>query len=370
MPRGRREGLLIAGGGIAGCLAALAMARFRPDIELMIVEERDRFGGDLHQLLFDDEVTDEARPLLAPIVEQHWPGYFVAFPGFSRKLKAPCAGFGVEGVHRAMLAALRPDQFRLGVRIVAVRDDALVLDDGETIKAEGAIDARGAANLSMLELLHETRVERSIRTARPHGVDRPVLIDATIPFGGARFVQLVPLAHDRLLLSETTISERVQADADAGARLEAYAALRGWADATADAARSVTRPLPFDGDFAAFWRIGGARVAKLGQRGGFVHPLTGRTLADAAAIAMLLTRQTDFSGPVLHDLIEEEAKRRWRQREPLRAVVRTLAEAEPAARAEMLAKLFRLDAGQLGRLLADRLGMLDRGRILRALREV
>jgi len=30
MARGRRNGILIAGGGLAGSFAALAMARFRP----------------------------------------------------------------------------------------------------------------------------------------------------------------------------------------------------------------------------------------------------------------------------------------------------------------------------------------------------
>ena len=65
-----------------------------------------------------------------------------------------------------------------------MREDALVLDGGETIKAEGAIDARGAANLSTLELLYEARLERDYRFKAPHRVDRPVLIDATVGPGG------------------------------------------------------------------------------------------------------------------------------------------------------------------------------------------
>ena len=82
------------------------------------------------------------------------------------------------------------------------------------------------------------------------------------------------------------------------------------------------RPLPTGGDFAAFWRQSGARVAKLGLRGGFVHPVTGRTLGDAVATALLLTRQRDFSGGALHDLFEAEAKQAWKKRELLRAVDR------------------------------------------------
>ena len=83
-----------------------------------------------------------------------------------------------------MVAALKPKQYRLGTKVVAVREDALVLDGGETIKAEGAIDARGAANHSTLDCLYEARLERDYRFEAPHRVDRPVLIDATVDQAG------------------------------------------------------------------------------------------------------------------------------------------------------------------------------------------
>ena len=31
--------LIIAGGGLAGCLAALALAKARPEVELLLIEE-------------------------------------------------------------------------------------------------------------------------------------------------------------------------------------------------------------------------------------------------------------------------------------------------------------------------------------------
>ena len=104
------------------------------------------------------------------------------------------------------------------------------------------------------------------------------------------------------------ISERIQPDPQAGERLDAYVAARGWKGGSSEGEHVQVRPLPHGGDFAAFWRLGGARVAKLGLRGGFVHPVTGRTLGDAVLNAMLLTRQRDFSAGALHDLFEAEAK--------------------------------------------------------------
>ena len=369
MARGKRDGLLIAGGGIAGCLAALAMARFRPEVPLLIVEEGEQFGGDDYQLLIDAEVDAGARPLLAPIVRHHWSGYYVAFPDMSRKLRIPLSGFAGNAIHRIMIEALRADQYRLGTKVVAVRENALVLDGGETIRADGALDARGIANQSMLDLAWLVRVERAYRTPAPHGLDRPVLVDTSADgTNGLGFVQALPLSPDRLLLAEILMSEGSLPAAGAVGRLDTYCALRGWSVATAGEPATIARPLPHGGDFDAFWRIGGARVGRLGRRGGFQHPLSGGSVADAAHLAMLLARQTDLAGGALHDLLEAEAKRLWRQREPQRAVVAAIAAAEPSARRAMIERLFRLDVGVVARLQSDRIGMVDRMSLTRALR--
>lgn len=369
MARGRRDGIVIAGGGLAGSLAALAMARHRPDVPLLIVEEGETFGGTGVRTFSEAELGEDGAALIGPDAIARWPGFYVAFPGFSRNLKIDYGGFGAVDIHRAVVEALAPRQYRLGVKVVAVREDALVLESGEEIKAQGAIDARGAANLSTLDLLYETRLEREYRFKAPHRVDRPVLIDATAGHGaGLAFMQCVPLAEDRLIVADVAISERAQPDAEAGARLDAYVAARGWKTKACEGEHVWVRPLPAGGDFAAFWRQSGARAAKLGLRGGFVHPVTGRSLGDAVRTAMLLAGQRDLSGAALHDAFEAEAKQAWKKREPLRAVTAAIARAKPEDRLALLARLYRLDPGTIARLQADRLGLMDRMRLQKALR--
>ena len=369
MARGRRDGILIAGGGLAGSLAALAMARHRPEVPVLIVEERETFGGEGLRIFSNAELGDDGAALVGPMAIDRWPGFYVAFPGLSRKLKAEMAGFGPEDVHRFMTQALKPASYRLGTKVVAVREDALVLDGGETIKAEGAIDARGPASMSALDLLYEARLERDYRFGAPHRVDRPVLIDATVDqIGGLRFFECVPLSEERLLVSDVCVSERAQPDEQAPARVSAYVKARGWTRPRARADRTSSKTLPFGGDFAAFWRLGGARAAKIGLRGGFVHPVTGRTIGDAAAMALLLARQRDFSGAALHDLFEAEARQMWKQREFLRTITASLAAAAPEDRRALVERLYRLDPGLIQRLQADRLGLIDRWRVGKALK--
>jgi lycopene beta-cyclase len=369
MARGRRDGIVIAGGGLAGALAALAMARHRPDVPLMIVEEGETFGGEGVRTFTDAELGRDGAALIGPLAIERWQGFYVAFPGMSRNFGIEYSGFGAVDLHRALVELLDPKQYRLGVKVVAVREDALVLDGGEEIKAQGAIDARGAANLSTLDLLYEARLEREYFFKAPHRVDRPVLIDATVAQGEAlRFMQCVPLGEDRLIVADVMISDRAQTDGEAGARLDAYVAARGWRAKGSEGDHGSARPLPAGGDFAAFWRQSGARVAKLGLRGGFVHPATGRTLSDAVANAMLLASQRDLEGAALHDLFEAEAKQAWRRREPLRAVVSALAAAKPGERRAMVARLYGLPPATIARFHADRLGMVDRMRVQRALK--
>ena len=152
---------------------------------------------------------------------------------------------------------------------MAVREDSLVLDGGETIKAEGAIDARGAATLSTLDLLYEASLERDYRLKAPHRV-RPAGTDRR-QCGAGRRAALRPLhpgRRDRLILADVCLSERAQPDSEAGARLDAYVKARGWQKKAILAERATARPLPFGGTLRVFWRLGGHRGAKLGLRGG------------------------------------------------------------------------------------------------------
>lgn len=370
MTRGRRKGVLIAGGGLAGSLAALAMASLRPEVPLLIVDERERFGGDRLWLVFDAEIPDEARSFVEPLIARSWEGFYLAFPRAPRKLKAPLHAITGEALDAELRRALDPDRYRLGTRVVAVRDDALVLDGGETIRAEGAIDARGPANLSMLNLQHLAFLRRDYRFDAPHGVDRPVLADATLNQGeGLAFFRCVPLGETRLAVYHVVLSSGPRTDPEAaGKRLDDYVERRGWSREAVEREDLGDWPLPAGGDFDAFWRIGGARVAKLGLRGGFFHPGTGWTAGDAIRAALSLAAQPDFTGAALHDTFEAEAKSLWADREVYRAFNATLARSGPGGRRARFERLHRIDPGVLTRFYADRLRLLDRRVLERELR--
>jgi lycopene beta-cyclase len=367
MVKGKRDGLLIAGGGLSGCLAALAMARARPEVPILLVEEGESFGGNHLWSFFDADVEPDDRWILEGLISHCWQGYYVAFPEHSRKLKAGYNSLRSVDLDKLVRERLRPDQYRLGTKIAAVRDNELLLLGGEKIRADGAIDARGAANLSMLDLGWQKFVGREYRFAKPHAVDRPVIMDATVDQSdGYRFVYCLPFSETRMLVEDTYYSESPELDAaKIGARLDAYVAQRRWAGGEIEREESGVLPVAMGGDFGSFWRVGGARVAKFGMRGGFFHPTTGYTLPDAVRTASMLVKQKDLTGGVLHNVFEAYAAQLWKKRDFYRTLNTMLFRAaEPAQRYKVLERFYRLDPGLIGRFYAGQSSMFDRVRIL------
>ena len=357
--------MLIAGGGPAGSLAAVALARLRPDVPLLLVSEEARFGGDSTLFLLDDALGPEEAKLARPLTASAWAGHYAAFPGRSRKLGLACRALTPEAIDRAVRETLRPDQYRLDAKIVAVRDQSLLLHGGETIAAEGAIDARDTSHLSTLELGWRKSVAHHLQFETAHRVDLPVAVDATMATGSdCRFYSLLPFDENRLRVEEVRFSTVPDVDTDAAAeRIAPYAARRGWKGGTVEGRESDVAPVALGGDFQAYWRLGGARVAKLGIRGGFFHPTTGCPAADAFATASLLAGQRDFSGAALHDLFESAATTAWKRRETYRSFNRALL---GGAGCGALAGLYGLDAALIGRFYGERLGLLDRRKVLAA----
>jgi lycopene beta-cyclase len=365
MAQSKRDGLLIAGGGLAGCLAALAMAKQRPEVPLMLVEDSDRFGGNHIWSFLEPEIPEEHRWLIDPLISMSWPGYYVAFPGRSRKLSIPCYGIRSEDLDGLVRDTLRPDQYRLNTRVVAVRENELGLPGGEAIRADAAIDTRGPSSLSMLALGWRKFVGREFQFDRPHRVDLPVLVDATVDqVDGFHFFYCLPLSEDRLLVEDTYFSDTPHFDKDKiRGRIEAYLALRGWSGGVAEREESGALPIALSDDVHAFWRGSGARVPKLGVRGGFFHPSTGYSLADAVATAIQLSEQRDYAGAKLHDLFESEVGQLWRKREFYRVFNAALFDAPVWERRQIMDALYQLDGDLIGRFYAGKLGVLDRMKI-------
>ena len=354
---------MIAGGGLAGCLAALALAKLRPDLPFLLLEQGQGFGGNHVWSFFDADIAAEDRWLVEPMIAKSWDSYDVRFPARRRSLPTGYNSLRSERLDTVVRERLRTDQYRLGAAISAVEGDGVRLDDGERVEAAAVIDARGPGRMDALDLGWQKFVGRDYRLAAPHGLDRPVVMDACVDQAeGYRFVYCLPFSEDRLLIEDTYYSARPELDREAiGHRILAYAAAQGWRIAALDGEETGVLPVAMGGDFEAFWPAADP-VGRLGLRGGFFHPTTGYSLPDAVRTAMLLARQPDFRN--IDRLLRREAARLWRERRFYRLLNRMLFRAAaPERRYRVLEHFYRLDPQLIARFYAGRSTFADKLRI-------
>jgi lycopene beta-cyclase len=358
--------LVIAGGGLAGCLAALAIAERRPDVRLLLLEGEEKFGGNHVWSFFDGDVAEDDAWLVASLIGSRWADHEVRFPRRSRTLH-----FGYNSIHSDKLdeivrARLRPEQYRLRARIVDVAPNEVLLENGETVRAEGLIDARGAANLQSLDLGWQKFVGRTFNFKAPHGSQRPVIMDAQVDQGdGYRFVYTLPFSANELLVEDTYYSETSEIDLPLlRERIGSYMMGKNWQAAQLTGEETGVLPVTLGGDIDGLWS-NGPTIARLGLRGGFFHPTTGYSLLDAVRNAALLAAQADLSTAALHQLFHDRATMLWKERGFYRMLNRMLFKAaSPPDRYRVLEHFYRLPEAVVGRFYAGRSTPLDKLRIL------
>ena len=357
--------LIIVGGGLAGSLAALAIAERRPDVPLLLIEAGDCFGGNHVWSYFDGDVAGEELALVEAMKPISWPSHSVRFPGRDRAL-----GIGYNSVHSQGLDALvrerlAPTQWKLGAAVTALDPDGITLADGTIIAASGVIDARGPDGpMPGIELAWQKFVGVEY-DAPGHGLAAPIIMDATVDqTEGYRFVYSLPFSPDRLLVEDTYYTEGPALDAAALAtRIADYVAAQGWSGTPIRQETGVL-PILLGGDPDLFWPATD-RVARLGLKGGFFHPTTGYSLPQAAANAIALARLPDLGGPAIATWTRTRFLDHWRRGGFYRLLNRLLFRAaRPEERVKVFTHFYRLNEALVSRFYAGRLTTTDKVRIL------
>jgi lycopene beta-cyclase len=357
----------IAGGGLAGGLIALALQEKRPELDIRLVEGGQSFGGNHVWSFFDSDVAREHRWLLTPLVSYAWPAYDVRFPHHERTLKTPYYSIESNRFDAVLKQRLRPETQMLGRRVFAISPTTLVLGEGQRIEARAVIDARGAGNLSLLQLGWQKFVGCELELAEPHGLERPIVMDATVEqLDGYRFVYSLPFGPKTVFVEDTYYSDTPHVDrATLRERVASYAHAQGWDVVGTPRHESGSLPVVIGGSFERYWRSGGAGVAKAGLRAGLFHPTTGYSLPDAVRLAHAIAEAPEMSAAALHDLTCRHARAHWQERGFYRMLDAMLFRAaEPAERYKVLERFYRLRPSLIGRFYAGRATMMDKARIL------
>jgi lycopene beta-cyclase len=354
--------LAIIGGGLAGGLIALAYTALRPDVRLLLVEQGERPGGNHIWSFFDGDVAPANRWLIDPLVVHRWPqGHAVQFPDFNRDLATPYNS--VDSVQLAVsLERILGDWLLTEAEVEAIGPQSVSLADGRCIAARAVIDARGAGDLSALRCGWQKFVGHALRLDAPHGIDRPVIMDATVDqLDGYRFVYLLPWDDRTIFVEDTYYSDTPDLDVPTlDARIAAYAKAKGWNGDIVHREQGVL-PVVHGGDFDRYWPRNDP-VARAGVRAGLFQPMTGYSLPDAVRFALWLVDQPLDGLPAV---TRAYAAAHWRRGGYYRLLGKMLfGAAAPDQRWRIFARFYRLRPPLIQRFYAGRSSLTDRMRIL------
>src|SRR5687768_8069438 len=118
---GRDCDIAIVGGGLAGGLIALALARLRPEVVVRVFESGAAPGGNHRWSWFDSDLSSSGRALMREFRQACWDhGYDVRFPGFSRTLATPYHSLASVDFAEGLKRLLPPATIRTGAPVQAL----------------------------------------------------------------------------------------------------------------------------------------------------------------------------------------------------------------------------------------------------------
>lgn len=362
--------LLILGGGLSGGLLALALRARRPDLRIVLVERGAQAGGNHIWSCFAGDVAPGERWLIEPLIAQSWAGHDVRFPqGQERSLPAAYASLTSAALDAALKRALPPGDLWLETEARAATATSITLADDRHVDARAVIDARGGGDMGALDLGWQKFLGLDWTCAQPHGLVRPIIMDARVDQGeDYRFIYVLPFSANSLFIEDTYYADGPELDLpQLEGRIAAYAAQQGWQGTPGANRETGVLPVCMGGDITALWAANAPGVAKIGMRGGFFHAMTGYSLPDAVRVALAISALDgpQLAGPALHDSLAAMARTHWRGQAFYRLLATMLFRAaRPAERWRVLARFYRLDPALIGRFYAGQSRLTDKLRIL------
>ncbi len=380
--------LVLVGAGLANGLLALRLRQRHPRLRLLLLEQAPEPGGNHTWSFHPTDLTAAQRAWTADLVAHRWEGHTVRFPQRQRRLAGGYASVTSDRFARVLREAVRhPSTAALycGAPVAAIAPRQVTLADGTRIRARAVVDGRGARPSPHLALGFQKFLGQELRLAAPHGLAAPVLMDATVPqHDGYRFVYVLPLDADRVLVEDTYYADGDAVDAgDLRARIAAYAAAQGWRIARVVREEHGVLPIVLAGDIDAFWADARREgLPRTGLAAALFHPTTGYSLPDAVRLADAVADHLDGCRPPaegaapgtgyagLHadgllGAIEAHAKAQWRASGFFRLLNRMLfLAAAPGERWRVMQRFYGLGEGLIARFYAGRPTLLDRLRIL------
>lgn len=338
---------------MSGGLTALWLAEAeRP---FLLLEAGDHLGGAHTWSFHGTDVSPEAMARLTPLVTARWSGHDVAFPSHRRTLEGEYLSIRSPDFDRVLRARLG-DRVRLGAEVVGVDERGVRLASGETLPGT-VLDARGFGKPSGA-CGWQTFLGLELELEAPHGLERPMVMDASVTQHGAfRFVYCLPWSARTVLVEDTYYADSPVLDrAVVRERVHDYARARGWKVARVLGEERGALPIPLEGETPR------PSLPTIGVAAGLFHATTGFSVPMAVAAAELVAKTPEGA---LGVVLAGHAQAHWRQQGFFRLLNRMLfLGAAPEERVRIFDAFYRHPEALVARFYRGGLTALDVLRVL------
>jgi len=367
--------IIIVGAGLSGLMTVWRCLDLNPDLTAMVIEASESIGGD-HTWSFNmTDIAPQLRDWIKPFIAYHWDRYDVKFPKRERTLTIPYCTGNSETLRRCVQPHI--DSGRLLVKTATpvnqMRLCSVELGNGQELRAKCVLDARGFQPHDNVILGYQKFVGRVIRTQQPHGLVRPIIMDATVPqLGGYRFVYCLPFTEYEILVEDTYYTDGPNlSENEVASRVDEYIRAKGWGEHTIMRQEKGVLPitLAVDAEYGSDITKDRDVSVQLGMAGGYYHAVTGYSLPEAVKSAEVVARQIlqnqpDFLSAVANEMIDHK-RDHYEEERFLRLLNRMLFRAaKPTERYKVLERFYGLSTGIIERFYRNRLSKKDKIRIL------
>lgn len=358
--------IVLVGAGLANILVALRLKQCWPDRHFYLLEQGAGISRK-HTWSFHLSDLGRAAHWVTPLVSCQWDAYEVRFPAYTRRLESPYASIRSRDLADRVEPLLAP-HCKFGLKVEHVAADHVVLADGERIEASLVVDGRGFWRRPVASGW-QTFFGRFVRTAKPHGLCEPTLMDATLVQHNAyRFMYALPWSEDTLLIEDTYYADGPEHDSERSKiDIAAYADSRGWQIAEILEDESASLPIPCLDEMRPDLSDDG--IVRSGVYAGLYHPITGYSFGRAVAFADTLVAA--INEPDICVRLRQYAEREWQRGAFLRRLNAMFFRASlPGRRWRVMQQFYRRDAGLIERFYSMRLSAMDHLRLLGGIPQV
>lgn len=359
--------ILIIGAGLSGLCLAYCLKKLQPTLKVLTIEAEHSLNHEATWSFHNGDILNFS--FWSNFIDNSWDNYDVRFSR-EQVIEQSYSTIQSQSFFQKMRSELG-ENLILGTSINQLRAHSVQTDGGQTITAKIVIDARSQFPYSRRQMLQrgwgfQKFYGIEIRTEQPHGLVRPVLMDASVPQkDGYRFVYVLPLSSSVLLVEDTYYSNTADLAIESlHSELLKFAASKGWHPS--EILRTEKGILPVPTSIHPIEDLDAPdSPLKIGAGAGFYHPITGYSLLWSSRVAQELASIDNPTAINYRQVLARLHRERQKQERFYLFLNRLMFfGSETRNRRNIFERFYQLPSSTIARFYAGRTNWFDRCRLL------